>query len=148
MLAVESAHESDINVISWNKTEKTFIVSGGDDGVIKVWDLRQFKSKAPKPIASFKHHISHITSVEWHPTDGTVFAASGDDNQLTIWDLSVEKDDNDSEEQTEVNQLPPQLLFIHQGQKEIKELHWHKQIPGLIISTASNGIDVFRTINV
>ena len=122
MLSVESAHESDINVISWNRCEKSFICSGGDDGVIKIWDLRHFKSKTPKPIATFKHHISHITSVEWHPTDGTVFAASGDDNQLTLWDLAVEKDSetNEPEDQPEVNQLPPQLLFIHQGQTEIK----------------------------
>jgi len=150
MLTVDNAHDSDVNVISWNKLEKAFIVSGGDDGVIKIWDLRQFKSKSPKPIATFKHHISHITSVEWHPTDSTVFAASGNDNQLTLWDLAVEKDNeaNETEDQTEVNELPPQLLFIHQGQKEIKEIHWHKQIPGLVISTALNGFDVFRTISV
>ncbi|XP_054159179.1 glutamate-rich WD repeat-containing protein 1-like [Oppia nitens] len=148
MLTVDKAHDSDVNVISWNKTEKTFIASGGDDGVIKIWDLRHFKSKSPKPIASFKHHLSHITSVEWHPTDGTVFAASGDDNQLTLWDLAVEKDNENETQEQELNQLPPQLLFIHQGQQEVKEIHWHKQIPGLIISTASNGIDLFTTISV
>ncbi|KAG1654551.1 Glutamate-rich WD repeat-containing protein 1 [Nymphon striatum] len=141
-LAAENAHDSDVNVISWNRNEP-FIISGGDDGLIKVWDLRQIKEG--KPVAMFKHHTAPITSIEWHPSDGTVYAASGADNQLSIWDLSIEKDDSDNEKQLE--KLPPQLLFIHQGQKDIKELHWHPQIPGLIISTAVNGFNIFRTIS-
>ena len=150
MVTVSNAHDSDVNVISWNRNEKAFLISGGDDGVIKTWDLRQFKSKAsnPKPIATFKHHLSYITSIEWNPTDGTVFAASGNDNQLTIWDLAVEKDQEKEDEEQNVANLPPQLLFIHQGQKEIKELHWHPQLTGVIISTAINGFDIFRTISV
>ena len=36
------AHDSDVNVISWNGKEP-FILSGGDEGILKIWDLRQFK---------------------------------------------------------------------------------------------------------
>lgn len=42
MLTNEECHDRDINVISWNRTEP-FIVSGGDDGILKIWDLRHFK---------------------------------------------------------------------------------------------------------
>jgi len=162
MLTVDGSHDADVNVISWNKTEP-FIVSGGDDALLKVWDLRKLQTKTPTPVASFKYHSSAITSVEWHPTDSSVFASSGADDQIIQWDLAVEKDDvsaptSSSADQSEsgtsnmeedpMEKMPPQLLFIHMGQKEIKEIHWHPQIPGTMISTALDGINVFKTISV
>lgn len=42
MLTTATAHDSDVNVISWSRREP-FLLSGGDDGALKVWDLRQFK---------------------------------------------------------------------------------------------------------
>ncbi|XP_078511101.1 glutamate-rich WD repeat-containing protein 1 [Lissotriton helveticus] len=149
MLTASQAHTSDVNVISWNHNEP-FIVSGGDDGVLKIWDLRQFQKGAS--VATFKQHTAPITSVEWHPTDGSVLAAAGADNQITQWDLAVERDqekegEGDIEDPT-LASIPPQLLFVHQGEKDIKELHWHPQCPGVVISTALSGFNVFRTISV
>jgi ribosome assembly protein RRB1 len=146
MLTAENVHESDINVISWNRNEP-LIASGGDDGYLHIWDLRQFQSKTP--VATFKHHTNHITTVEWHPKESTILATGGDDDQIALWDLSVEKDEENGDEENEaLKDLPPQLLFIHQGQKEIKELHWHPQLPGVILSTAHSGFNIFRTISV
>lgn len=102
-------------------------------------------------MASFKHHRAAITSVEWHHTDSSVFAAAGADDQITLWDLAVEKDEEENNakktEEQPLTNLPDQLLFIHMGQTEIKELHWHRQIPGLLISTALSGFNVFKTIS-
>ncbi|NP_001003509.1 glutamate-rich WD repeat-containing protein 1 [Danio rerio] len=144
MLSANEAHSSDVNVISWNRTEP-FILSGGDDGLLKVWDLRQFQSG--RPVASFKQHSAPVTSVQWSPVDSSVFAASGADDVISQWDLSVESCDMGGQAE-DVKQLPPQLLFLHQGQKEVKELHWHPQIPGVLISTALSGFNIFRTISV
>lgn len=143
ILTIANAHDNDINVINWNKKEP-LIVSGGDDGKLMIWDLRQFKKG--NELAVFKHHTSAITTVEWSPDDSSVFASGGDDNQIAIWDLAVERDTTNN--QDDIKEIPPQLLFIHQGQEHIKELHWHPQITGVLISTAQTGFNVFRTISV
>lgn len=103
-----------------------------------------------KSAAMFKHHTAPITSVEWHPSDSSIFMASGSDDQISIWDLAVEPDSEpSSSEETETDlDVPAQLLFVHQGQKDIKEIHWHPQLPGVIISTAHSDFNVFRTISV
>ena len=135
--------------------------------------MRLFKKKTKenKAVGILKYHSKPITSVEWNANDSTVFAASSEDNKITLWDLAVEKDDKDlanndldengnqmetSEGGTSKNDnqddmlkdIPPQLLFIHEGQKEMKELHWYNQIPGCIISTAHSGFNIFKTISV
>lgn len=43
VVGLENAHEGDVNVISWNKGTGYLLVSGGDEGGLKVWDLRNFK---------------------------------------------------------------------------------------------------------
>ncbi|XP_015110491.1 glutamate-rich WD repeat-containing protein 1 [Diachasma alloeum] len=147
MLTAANAHSADVNVISWNKREPRFLVSGGDDGAVKIWDLRQFGAGTNTAIATFKQHTAPVTTVEWHPDEATVFASGGADDQIAQWDLSVEVD-QEGEADKELADLPPQLLFIHQGQSDVKELHWHPQCPGVLISTAHSGFNVFRTISV
>ncbi|KAF0492453.1 WD40 repeat-like protein [Gigaspora margarita] len=147
------AHEADVNVITWNRKVEYLLASGADDGVISIWDLRTFMNNrtSPTPVATFKWHSAPITSIEWSPIEESVFAASGSDDQISIWDLSVEHDPEESSHKIIRKggiEVPSQLLFIHQGQNDIKEIHWHPQIPGCMISTAASGFNVFKTISV
>ncbi|CAM6021978.1 unnamed protein product, partial [Sphagnum balticum] len=148
------AHDADINVISWNRLASCMIASGCDDGTFRIWDLRSLKEDAF--VAHFKYHKGAITSIEWSPHEASTLSVTSADHQLTIWDLSLERDaEEEAEYQAFLKQqqaeapadLPPQLLFVHQGQKDLKEVHWHPQIKDLLISTAADGFNVLRPSN-
>ena len=99
----------------------------------------------------FKWHTKPITSVQWHPTEEAILAVSSEDDTVTVWDMSVELDDDaaqtgDAAAPDEMA-VPPQLLFVHCGQKEVKEVHFHPQIPSMIASTSITGFNFFKPAN-
>ena len=142
-----TAHNDDVNVLSWNHNVNYLLASGCEDGGFKVWDLRMIRGPNPPPLANFNFHRGAITSIEWAPHDESMLTVSSADNQVSIWDLSVESDDPDASSSngtTGIEDYPPQLMFIHQGQQNIKEIRHHPQIPGLILSTAEDSFNVFK----
>ncbi|KAL8039029.1 hypothetical protein ABFX02_10G008500 [Erythranthe guttata] len=149
------AHNADVNVITWNSLASCMLASGSDDGTFSIRDLRLLK-EGDAVVAHFEYHKHPITSIEWSPHEASTLAVSSSDNQLTVWDLSLERDEEEEAEfkaktKELVNaptDLPPQLLFVHQGQKDLKEVHWHSQIPGMLISTASDGFNVLMPSNI
>ncbi|CAL5339139.1 unnamed protein product [Camellia sinensis] len=149
------AHNADVNVISWNRLASCILASGSDDGTFSIRDLRLLKD-GDSIVAHFEYHNHPVTSIEWSPHEASTLAVSSSDNQLTMWDLSLERDEEEEAEfksktREQVNaptDLPPQLLFVHQGQKDLKELHWHSQIPGMLISTAADGFNILMPSNI
>lgn len=76
--------------------------------------------------------------MEWNPVDDSIVLVCAGDNTLSLWDLSVELDDEESRYTAGVQDVPPQLLFVHY-MDQIKEAHWHPQIPGTIMATGGSG---------
>ena len=144
MVTQADAHAADVNVLSWNPNVAYLLASGADDGTFKVWDLRAFGSAAAEPVAHFRWHRDAITSIEWHPTDESVLAASSEDNSVSVWDMSVEEDAEAGAPSAAEVGVPPQLLFVHMGQQSIKELHFHPQVPGVVMTTAADGYNVWK----
>lgn len=155
VLSVPIAHDADVNVISWNRNETHLMISGGDEGTIKVWDMRsltQGDNESAKAAAEFKHHTKAITSVQWHPTDASMLCASSEDGSISVWDLAVERDAEEELREgvvlTGADEFPPQLLFIHMGQKDVKDAQWHPGCTSLIASTAEDGLNLFQPTNI
>ncbi|PXF45307.1 Glutamate-rich WD repeat-containing protein 1 [Gracilariopsis chorda] len=154
-LVVDGAHDADVNVISWNRMETHLIVSGGDEGLIKVWDLRHLtggSNSVSTAAAEFKQHNAAITCVQWNDADASMLCAGSEDGCVSVWDLAVERDAEEELREGVVlsgaEEFPAQLLFVHMGQKNVKEAQWHPSCPSLIVSTAEDGLNVFQASNI
>jgi ribosome assembly protein RRB1 len=155
------AHGCDVNVMSWNNKVNYMLATGADDGGLRIWDLRALASGASTDskdsfVANFQFHRAPVTSVEWARFDGAMLASSAADHTVCVWDLAVERD---AEEEAAAmaaegnnavapEDLPPQLMFVHQGLRDPKEIHWHHQIPGMCLTTAADGFNAFKAYNV
>jgi ribosome assembly protein RRB1 len=128
------------------------LASGADDGVFRIWDLRHFA--AGGFVANFSYHSQAVTSIEWALFDSSTLATASADKRVLIWDLAVERD---AEEEAAAMAtagnalppaaLPPQLMFEHVATCEQKEIHWHPQIPGLIVGSGYDGFSVWKAEN-
>lgn len=140
---IADAHKTDVNVISWSPCVGELLISGSDDGGFKIWDTR---STAAGPMANFLWHKKPITSVHWHPTDETVLTVACEDNSVSIWDMAVEEEEG-HQKLAGADHFPAQLLFLHQGMRDPKEVRWHPQLPGVCLVTAATGFNIFKSCN-
>ena len=40
--------------------------------------------------------------------------------------------------------IPPQMMFLHQGQRNMKELRFHPQYSSVLVTTAEDSFNVFK----
>jgi len=106
----------DVNVLSWCSKSANLVATGSDDGSVKVWDIR-YLQKA-RPVTDIQFHTAPITSIQFEPFEDSVLTVSSADNRITIWDFSVESD----KKMKNTNDVPDQLMFIHQGLEDVKEV--------------------------
>ena len=148
------ASDCDINVMSWNSQIKFLLASGDDKGEFRVWDLRMVKQAASslskgqtykdaQSITRIRWHTKPITSIQFEPREDSVLAVASDDDKLTWWYFSVEVDESETVQDQDMD-VPPQLMFVHQGQKLMKEIRFHPQFRSLLVSTASDSFNVLR----
>jgi len=139
-ISIEKAHDSDVNCIAWNTFCDFMVASGGNDNALKVWDIRYISNG---PITNVLWHTKPIVSIAWDPFEDSQIAVCSEDNRLSIWDFSVEPDENHLLD-NQNKEIPQQLIFLHQGQINLKDVKFHPQYKNFLCSTAQNGINVFK----
>ncbi len=78
---------------------------------------------AKEPVTEMQWHTEAITSIYFQPDDESVVTVASADNRISTWDFAVEPDEGQKQEKNEnEEEIPDQLIFLHQGQEDVKEI--------------------------
>ncbi|XP_068521944.1 DNA excision repair protein ERCC-8 isoform X2 [Anas acuta] len=94
---VERIHGNGINSLDIEPVEGRYMLSGGSDGVIVVYDLENLSRKPTytcKAVCSVGRshpdvHRFSVETVQWYPHDTGMFTSSSFDKTLKIWDTNT-----------------------------------------------------------
>uniref|UniRef100_A0A3Q7GFE1 Uncharacterized protein n=1 Tax=Solanum lycopersicum TaxID=4081 RepID=A0A3Q7GFE1_SOLLC len=151
-------HSASVEDLQWSPVDPCVFASCSVDGSIKIWDTRKKRS----PTATIKAYKTDVNVISWNRGASCMLASGSDDGAFSIQDLRVVKCGlNEGGESvvayfeyhkhpiTSIEWSPHhEAASTIAGQKDLKELHWHPQIPGMVISTAADGFNILMLSNI
>jgi WD40 repeat protein len=109
-------HTRTVNRVGWHLTDPHLVLSGSQDGTIKLWDIRQ-KEGCVKTILP---GTGPVRDVQWSPLSPWSFAAGFDSGHLQIWDARSVSE-------------PQSQLLGHPGHP-VLTIDWHPEKRELLAS--------------
>ena len=67
-------------------TATHILASGGDDGLVKIWDRRSLRESNPTPVGIFAGHVDGITYIDARD-DARHIISNSKDQSIKLWDL-------------------------------------------------------------
>jgi WD repeat-containing protein 23 len=81
------AQENDVNAVAFIDDSSNIMCSGGDEGLVKVWDRRQLVGeKRAKPVGIFTGHYDGITFIDSRG-DNRHLISNSKDQTIKLWDM-------------------------------------------------------------
>ncbi|PHZ09158.1 excision repair cross-complementing rodent repair deficiency, complementation group 8, partial [Rhizopus microsporus ATCC 52813] len=87
------SHRGGVTCIRIDNSEQRYLLSGGGDGKVHIYDLDSMTEKN-EPIASAARMDQHkyaVTSLSWYPADNGLFVTSSYDSTIKVWDTNEMK---------------------------------------------------------
>ncbi|KAJ3086309.1 hypothetical protein HK102_013306 [Quaeritorhiza haematococci] len=81
---VDDAHAGGVNTVQFNPFVPYWLASGGEDGSVKIWDLRFLKY----PAARIDGHFGSVTSLAWSNTHADILCTGSADRSWRAWHLN------------------------------------------------------------
>ncbi|KAJ5174916.1 uncharacterized protein N7482_000793 [Penicillium canariense] len=83
-------HNRQVHRLAFNPHLASWLLSGSQDGTIRMWDLRSASANRGLSTCGSKHvyqgNSDAIRDVRWSPSDGVVFATASDSGAIQMWD--------------------------------------------------------------
>ncbi|CAG9771030.1 unnamed protein product [Ceutorhynchus assimilis] len=81
-----SSHESDLNRVTYADEASHIIYTGGDDGLVKIWDTRTLDERDTKPVGILAGHQDGVTYIDSRG-DGRHLISNSKDQSIKLWDI-------------------------------------------------------------
>lgn len=92
------AHDDDVDSVALADSTSQIIYSGGDDGLIKVWDRRTLDESCPVAVGVLAGHTDGITYID-SKGDARYLLSNSKDQSMKLWDIRCFST-KDAQEQT------------------------------------------------
>ena len=81
-----AAHEDHANACVFLDRSSSLLLSGGEDGLIRLWDTRCVRGERDHPVATFPGHVDSVTSLDAR-FDERHFLSNSKDQTAKLWDV-------------------------------------------------------------
>lgn len=80
-------HDDDVNAVCFGDEGSNILLSGADDGLVKVWDRRTMgEFGRAQPVGTFAGHRDGITFIDSRGDD-KYFLSNSKDQTIKVWDI-------------------------------------------------------------
>ncbi|KAK5122899.1 hypothetical protein LTR85_003464 [Meristemomyces frigidus] len=82
-------HLRQVHKVTFNPHRGNYLLSGSQDGTVRLWDLRDVRQQASALQSKRKYSGQNdgVRDVKWSPTDGVDFAFGTDSGWIQRWDI-------------------------------------------------------------
>jgi EARP and GARP complex-interacting protein 1 len=150
-MEIQQAHEINVRCLDYNPNRPNYIVSGGDDCVVRIWDTRNSKT----PVKEISDHTHWIWGAQFNRYHDQLLLTCSSDAQVNLQSvISISSatlrlfSPTMSDEETEITEPPVDGLVaaFEQHEESVYSVSWSPADPWIFASVSFDGRVVINQV--